>query len=290
MPTIVEVRCNEYTMRDPNPNVPWSAEEIAADAEACQSAGASILHFHARDPVTGAPVWETEAYARVIAAVREASDLVVMPTLGASTVPDPARRVRHVVELAEDPALRPDLAPIDLGSFNLDIYDPTTRTFGPQDLVYHTPLGALRDLVATTRRAGVTPMAALWTVGSARLLGALLDTGEMERPAYAQITLSANWLSSHPATVEGMRALETFVPEGVEWAVLTYGADVGPCAADAAPRGGHVCVGLGDYPYPELGTPTNAEVVAATVEVIQRAGSEPASPAEARRMLGLDGG
>ena len=46
---IIEVRGNEYTMRDRNPHVPWSPEEIAADAAACCDAGASIVHFHARD-------------------------------------------------------------------------------------------------------------------------------------------------------------------------------------------------------------------------------------------------
>ena len=31
---IIEVRCNEYTLRDRNPHVPWSPDEIAADAAA----------------------------------------------------------------------------------------------------------------------------------------------------------------------------------------------------------------------------------------------------------------
>ena len=47
---IIEVRANEYTMRDGNPNVPWSAEELGRDAAACEAAGASIYHFHARCP------------------------------------------------------------------------------------------------------------------------------------------------------------------------------------------------------------------------------------------------
>ncbi len=47
---IIEVRVNEYAMRDENPNVPWTPDEIARDAAAIQAAGASILHFHARKP------------------------------------------------------------------------------------------------------------------------------------------------------------------------------------------------------------------------------------------------
>ena len=59
---VVEVRVNEYTMRDKNPHVPWSPDEIAADAASCVEAGASIIHYHARDPVTGAPSTDVELY------------------------------------------------------------------------------------------------------------------------------------------------------------------------------------------------------------------------------------
>ena len=39
-PVIIEVRANEWSMRAKNPNVPWTAEDFAADAEACRKAGA----------------------------------------------------------------------------------------------------------------------------------------------------------------------------------------------------------------------------------------------------------
>jgi 3-keto-5-aminohexanoate cleavage enzyme len=53
---IIEVRINEYEMRQANPHVPWTAQEIAADAAACREAGASIVHFHARTAEGGAAV------------------------------------------------------------------------------------------------------------------------------------------------------------------------------------------------------------------------------------------
>ena len=52
---IIEVRINEYAMRDQNPNVPYSPEEIAGQALECWREGASIIHYHARDSKTGAP-------------------------------------------------------------------------------------------------------------------------------------------------------------------------------------------------------------------------------------------
>ncbi|MBY0400595.1 3-keto-5-aminohexanoate cleavage protein, partial [Myxococcota bacterium] len=85
---IVEARLNEYTPRQPNPNVPFSPAEIARDAAACRAAGAAIVHYHARDPQTGAPSAEVALYAETARRIRAACDALVMPTLGANTVLD----------------------------------------------------------------------------------------------------------------------------------------------------------------------------------------------------------
>ena len=67
---IIEARVNEFLMRaQGNPYVPYSSEEIVADALACRKAGAAVLHFHARKP-DGSPDHATEAYARAVGAIR----------------------------------------------------------------------------------------------------------------------------------------------------------------------------------------------------------------------------
>ena len=60
---IIEARVNENTRRERgNPNVPYTPDEIVADALECRKAGAAILHFHARKP-DGAPDHATDTYA-----------------------------------------------------------------------------------------------------------------------------------------------------------------------------------------------------------------------------------
>jgi 3-keto-5-aminohexanoate cleavage enzyme len=286
---VIEVRCNEYTMRDRNRHVPWSAEEIARDAADCRDAGASIVHFHARDPETGAMSGDTDVYADVIRAVRASSDVLLNPTLGASTIPDPAVRVAHIPELAKDPATRPDFAPVDLGSFNVDPFDPATNSFRTEDLVYHTSVRGLRHEIDTITSAGVAVQSVLWTVGSARCLGAFLAMGVLPEPAFAQVTLSDVMLSTHPGTVRGMQALVEFLPAGrdVHWAVSCFGGNLLALVSAAMGAGGHVSIGLGDHPYTELGEPTNAEVVAEVVRMARAMGREPATPAEVRQVLRL---
>jgi len=287
-PVVIEVRCNEYTMRDRNRHVPWSPAEIAADAAACAAAGASIFHFHARDPETGRPATATELYGETIARTRDLTDVVLMPTLGANTLPDPADRVAHIVELARDQATRPDLAPVDLGSFSLDVYDTATRTFRADDLLYLNTARTVRYLWDTITDAGVKPMAALWNVGSARLLGALLDCEAITEPVYSQVTLSENVLSAHPVSVAGLRALVDFLPDhaGI-WSVDANGGNLLPLVGAAIELGGHPSIGLGDYPYLELGTPTNAQLVEQLVAVLATFGRRPATVAETRALLGI---
>jgi 3-keto-5-aminohexanoate cleavage enzyme len=285
----IEVRVNEYTMRDRNPHVPWSPEEIAADAEACAAAGAAIVHFHARDPESGRAATDPALYEETITRARARTDVLLMPTLGANTLPDPADRVAHIVALGHDPATRPDLAPVDFGSFNLDPYDAGAHRFGAEDLVYLNTVRTVRYLVDTINGAGVKPMAALWSIGSARLLGAMLETGELAAPAYAQVTLSPTLLSTHPGTVAGMRAMLDFLPPGFTgiWSVDNVGGNLLPLVGPAVEWGGNISIGLGDYAYPELGHPTNAELVATVVAMLRALGKRPATPAEVRAELAI---
>ncbi len=55
----------------------------------------------------------------------------------------------------------------------------------------------------------------------------------------------------------------------------------------AIERGGHVSPGLGDYHYPELGYPTNAEIVRTIVGMARAAGRDVATPDEAREILNM---
>lgn len=285
---LLEVRCNEYAMRDRNPHVPWSAEEIAADAAQCRDAGAALLHFHARDPETGAPRHGAADYAETIRQSRAACDLLVMPTLGAHTLQDPRERVAHIVELSGDPATRPDLAPIDLASTNLDPYR-SGKGFLSDNTVYVNSVRGLRSQIADIHAAEVAVHAVLWNVGSARLLGAFLEMNELPSPLPVEIVLSDQILACHPETVRGLDAMLDFLPgEGtLPWIALCAGGSGLPLLEAVVERGGHLSFGLGDWPYPELGQPTNAQVVEEVVRRVRAAGAEPASPAEAREILGL---
>jgi len=77
-----------------------------------------------------------------------------------------------------------------------------------------------------------------------------------------------------------------------QWSVLAAGRFQMPFITQAALLGGNVRVGLEDSLSIERGrmAVSNAEQVRKAVRILAEMGLEPATPAEAREMLGLKGG
>lgn len=225
---IIEVRINEYAMRDQNPNVPYSPEEIANQALECWREGASIIHYHARNPQTGAPASDPKLYAETVRRIKEKSDLITMPTLGAWWMPSPEARIAHIVEMAKDPLTKPEFGPIDMATSNVDTYDPKAKRFTTTETVYLNTTKTWQFFAETMKSVGVKPMPALWTVPSLRATQAFVEMGLFEEPLYCELILTENWLlSGHPGTVKGMEAFLDFLPQQSkwQWSVMCVGGE-----------------------------------------------------------------
>ncbi len=286
---IIEARVNEYMMREQgNPHVPYSSEEIAADAVACREAGASILHFHARRP-DGAPEHAIESYAETVGLIRARSDILVHPTLGYVTLDEPAeRRLDHILDMAKDDARRPHFAPMDMGSVNVDRYNEQARRFETSDLIYKNSTATLTYFAHHIRDAGLKPYLVSWNIGFTRYAQAFLDMGLLDEPAFLCFCLTDNtFLGGHPGTLKGLQAHLDFLPADrqVEWTVVNFGGNLLSLAGAVIAQGGHISIGLGDYAYAELGQPTNADIIARIAGMARELGREIATPDEARAIL-----
>ncbi|HSV82957.1 MAG TPA: 3-keto-5-aminohexanoate cleavage protein [Ramlibacter sp.] len=289
---IIQVRLNESTKRDVSPHVPYSPTEIADQAIECWRAGASIVHYHARDPVTGAKASDVDLHADVVRRIKKECDLITFPTLGAALLPDPADRMSHIVEMAANPATHPDLIPVDMLSSNMDWYDAQRRQFiGSGDQVYLNTTNTLRYLCENARAVGVKPVSMLWNVASIRLTEAFIDLGIYDTPLLCELPLFGDHMRAYgtPATIKGLYSLYEFMPRDQKWNWMAnaLGVNAFPVIAAAIELGGHAVIGVADYPYRELGYPTNAQLVANVAEMARYMGREVATPAEAREMLGL---
>lgn len=288
---IIEARVNEYAMRKRNPHVPWSSEEIARDAAACREAGASIVHFHAREE-NGAPCHNAGRYAETIARVHDVCDLLVHPTLGANTLAASKEgRLAHVLEMAKDKRTRPDFAPMDMGSTNIDAYDAVARKYITSDQMYLNSTDTLMYFAREIRAAGLKPCAVAWNISYLREALIFHEMGLLDDPIYLGLTLTEGMISAgHPATPAGLDAYLNVLPKDVpiEWTVYNYGGNLLNLAEKIISAGGHVAVGLGDHPYTELGAPTNAELISKFADIARKHGRGVATPEETRQILHMN--
>ena len=287
---IIEARINEYQSRDQNPNVPWLADQIAEDAARCRDEGATVVHFHARK-ADGSPDHSAATYADAIRKVRAKSDILVHPTLGFVTLDaGPKERLATVIELCEDPETRPDFAPMDMGSVNVDWYDPKNRRFDSKGLIYQNGTDTLEYFAEHITEAGLKQYLVAWNVSFIRQAEAFMDMGLVPEPAYLLLLLSDGiMLAGHPGTPEGLDAHTTFLPKDkqVVWTVCNFNGDLLRVTEKIIKEGGHISIGLGDYPYAEHGKPTNAELVRKVRQQAEAAGRGVATVEETRDILAM---
>ena len=286
---IITVRVNEYVGREFNKNVPYTPEEIAETAAQCREAGASIIHFHARNP-DGSPCHTPEVYAEIVEKIRDRTDILVDSTLGVHTVKEDENRLQHIKLMGKKTRSRPDFAAVDTGSTNLDSYDPVKKMFKTVNKTYVNSTETCLFLAKGMTESGVKPHLSVWAVPFIRMTDALMDMGAIREPAYIQCVLADGWhVGAHPGTSRGLQGLIDFLPRHrkIEWTVALKEGNLLNVSTLALEQGGHLAPGLGDYPYPELGYPTNAELVRRFAELGRSVGRDPATTDEARALLGI---
>ena len=293
-PLIIQVRVNEGQMRDANPHVPYSPEEIAEQTLECWRAGASVVHYHARDPKSGAVSSDPNLYAEVVRLVKKAEcNIITFPTLGAFMLPTVDERLAHIMQMAKDPGTKPDAIPADMLTTNVDIYDPERKQFrGSSDVIYLNTTKMLQELCEKTDAVGVKAVPMMWNIAGVRLTRTFIEMGLVTQPLMCEFTVFGDGFEQfgHPATVEGLQALINFMPKDADWnwMVSVIGANPFPIHAYSIANEGHVAIGLGDHAYPELGFPTNAQLVSRIVGLANTFGRKVATSTEARQMMGLE--
>lgn len=285
---IIEARVNEYAMRDKNPNVPWTVEEIVEEAQRVREAGASIMHFHART-ADGRPNNHPQVYAEIIEKVREKTDILLLPTLGFNSNDKENDRIRIISELARKESTKPDIIPLDTGSINLDQFDEENQCFIQADSIYSNPTATLEFCAKEMLKNHIKVKMTCWDMGFVRRGKKFIDLGLITKPGYFLFHLTEGpYFTAHPCTKEGVDALRSVLPEEeCYWSTNCLGGNILKIAPYVLENGGGIAVGLGDYHHAELGMPTNAQLVKTVAEMAHKAGREVAAPDEVRAYFGI---
>ncbi|ELZ31944.1 BKACE family enzyme [Halorubrum distributum] len=255
--------------KEAHPDLPETPAEVAAAAAACEEAGASVLHLHARRD-NGERAFSAERFQEVTDAVREATDdAVLQHSTGGTAAPD---ALRHE-PLRTDPA--PEMASLDMGPLNR--YDRLTSE-NTRELV--------SSLHAEMKERGIKPELEVFNDGHLNESLAILD--DLDEPPYLNFLFGGGTTSPpHPRNL--LNRVES-LPEGVEFNVIGFGPHQLPMTTQSLLLGGHVRVGLEDNRYYERGEfATNEQLVARVARIAEELGRPVATPEQTREMLGLRG-
>src|SRR5579862_2685313 len=151
MKVMIEAATNGLAKRNLNPNIPYSPAEIAADAIATSRAGASLIHFHVRDP-DGEWSHDIDMYKEVMRLTRKYNNPPIMwPTFGGGS--EVAQRFRHYTALAASPDTKPDVGTCDMASLNLSLWDEKNKKFLFNG-VYQNSIDHTREVIALMHDLG----------------------------------------------------------------------------------------------------------------------------------------
>lgn len=255
------------------PHVPISPDEIIAAAVDAYDAGARIVHLHARD-AEGVPTPDPAYYEKIIIGIRrERPGMVCGATTSGRNWSDFERRS---AVLYLDPAARPDMASLTLGSLNF-LTSPSTNS-----------IEMVERLAMAMHEQGVKPELEVFDLGMINLARYLERNGVIDGKKYFNLLLGN--LNTAPATIGNLATLASALPADSIWAGAGLGAFQLPMNVAAIVAGGHVRVGLEDsihYDYAREKLATNRQLIERVVRVAEELQRPIASALQTRDMLGL---
>lgn len=260
------------TTKERQPNLPVTPKEQADAAAEAVKAGAAIIHLHVRED-DGKPSQRVERFEESIKAIRaKAPGVIIQISTGGAVGESIENRARPL-------SLKPEMASLNLGTMN----------FG-EDVFFNHP----RDIVglaAKMQEHGVMPELEIYEAGMLESAFRLAKQGVIREPLHFQFVLGVpGGMSGDPRNlVHLVTLMENQARKPLHWGVAGVGRFQLPLAMQAMVMGGHVRVGFEDnifYRKGELAM-SNAQLVERVSRLAKELGREVATPAAARKMLGL---
>ena len=280
------------------PYLPITPKQIADEAVRAYEAGAAVAHIHVRDPETGMPSPSLDLFREVLTEVKSRCNMIICTTTGGGLGMTTEQRVAVVREF------KPELASFNFGSMNFALFPILQKIkewkypWEPQylgmteDFIFPNTFKTLREFCQYFKEAQTKPEIEIYDVGMINNLAFMIQAGHIEKPVYLQFVMGI--LGGIPATVENLVFLYRTAKDllgDFKWSVCAAGRNQMPMCTTALIMGGNARVGLEDSLYVEKGrmAKSNAEQVEKIVRIARELGIEPATPDEARQILGLKG-
>jgi 3-keto-5-aminohexanoate cleavage enzyme len=238
------------------PGLPVTLAELVAAAVDCAAAGASVIHVHIRDGAAR-PTLDLGRLRETVAALREATDLVVQLSSGGAVTDPEADRLR-VLEAA------PDAASCTMGTVN----------FGAD--VFLNRWDFIVELHTRMRDRQIVPEYEIFDLGQLATLQRLLDRHGPPYGGHVHCDLVMGVPGGMPGTAAALTAAVAALPAGATFSATGVGRSTLPVLLAALSAGGRA-------------VRDNTELVARAAAVAELAQRPAMGVPETRALLGVRG-
>jgi uncharacterized protein (DUF849 family) len=253
-----------------NPAVPVAPDEQIESTHEAFEAGASLVHIHVRN-ADESPGSDPERFARVQDGVRKhCPGMIVQFSTGG--------RGREQAQRGAMLYLKPDMASLATGSCNF----PTA--------IYENPPDFVEGLAQTMLDYGIKPEIEVFDLAMLYNAANLVKKGLVNERPHVQFVLGVpNAMPARRTILDFLRSELDAVLPGATWVAAGIGRHQWEVNQWCLEAGGHCRTGLEDNlrAAPDRLAASNAELVRKIVDACARYDRRPATPAEARELLGL---
>lgn len=263
--------------------VPVTPEEMAAAAREAFDAGATVVHCHYRQQGPGMgrlPTWDPEVVAQIDAAIRAAVPEIIVNMSTGVLGPDISGPVACLKRI------RPEMAALNAGSLNYLKTRSDGRWAWPP-ILFDNPVEKVERFFKEMAALGVLPECECFDTGIVRSIALYEQVGLLKPPSHVSFVMGV--ASGMPAKAAWLPLLIEELPRGAHFQTIVIGReDVWPVHRRSAELGGQLRTGLEDTFYLPDGSKarSNGPLIEALVRIARECGREPASPREARQILG----
>lgn len=264
-------------VKEMTPYVPISVSEIIEEVHAAWEAGITMLHLHARDPITGGSSHEKRLYAQLIGGIRTyAPELIICVSLSGRDAPEFEIRAQ-ALEL--EGSLKPDMGTLTLSSLN----------FNQKSSINEPEI--IQKLAQLMLERGVRPELEAFDAGMINYAKYLYKKRLIAPPFYFNLIMG-NIACAQPDLLH-LGVMINDLPPGSIWSVGAIGDFQLTMNSVAIAIGGGVRVGLEDNIWFDQGRTKLARNIDLInrIHVLREAnGSELMSSTELREILHLEAG
>jgi uncharacterized protein (DUF849 family) len=281
-----------------SPYLPITPQQLADEAVRVYEAGGAIAHVHVRDPETGQPSSKLEYFREIATKVKSRCNIILCFTTGGTPNMTVAERARVVAEL------KPEIATFNAGSLNFGIFLGADRIkefkydwekphlLNSENSIFPNTFKTLREFSQMFAQTNTKPELEVYDSGMINNLAYLVGEGYLKKPLHIQFVLGI--MGGLPATVNNLNFLYNSARETLAeftWSTCAVGRFQFPMCTVSMIMGGNCRVGMEDNLYVSKGVlaKSNAELVGKMIRILREFGNEPATPDEAREILGLKG-